>query len=191
MPNFCPQREFIFIHIPRTAGGSMEHAIKCSGGNEGGISLGNYKNGHAQLAWYPEHMIKYFFKFSIIRNPWDRIFSIYKWKTKNLSRESFEDFLITTRESSNFTHKWHIGFLNQLDYLIYKNNITINHILRFETLEQDFTDFQKRYPLIAARPLIHTHKTQAANYKDYYTNKSLDVVRRLFQKDIKYFGYEF
>jgi chondroitin 4-sulfotransferase 11 len=172
----------------------MEEAIHCSGGNEGGITLGNYQNGHSKLEWYPLDMIDDYFKFSIVRNPWDRIFSVYKWnrnQEEDLNSKNFLKFLKENKDSRNETLLWHSGFMNQLDYLMHRNNVCMDYIIRFENLLSDFFDFKRRHPEIVISELTHTHRRESLPYTEYYNSESYDLVSNLFKKDIEHFGYKF
>ena len=192
--NFCNKRKFIFIHIPRTGGGSLEKSIGLAGGNGkewGGIKLGNYRNGHSKLSWYPHEMVMSFFKFSIIRNPWDRVFSIYKWERKNINSNDFKIWLTNRINCKDETRIWHSGFLNQIDYITYENNICIDYLMRFERLEKDFSKLKKEYPHIVVNSLPHTHKTAVLNYKNFYDEDTYNIINNLFKKDINFFDYKF
>ena len=65
----------IFVHIPKTAGMSICQSL-----------FGNLAGGHATLADYQiifaKHEFDNYFKFSFVRNPWDRVYSAYNFLKK-------------------------------------------------------------------------------------------------------------
>ena len=73
----CHKSKVIFIHIPRTAGTSVEKAFV--GKDWFNIDVST-KHIYASTArdYYAEFWDEYF-KFSIVRNPWDRMLSLSKF----------------------------------------------------------------------------------------------------------------
>lgn len=130
MPLF--NNNLLFIHIPKTGGTYLENKLK---NYETGDNFGydnqtlTYKQHYTYnnyLKIYGNEKIKSFEIFTIIRNPYDRLFSAYKQKFKNTSDKN----LIIMMESNDFRD----FVLNKLENLInnrekqkYKGNIS--HIL--------------------------------------------------------------
>ena len=82
--------KFIFIHIPKCAGTSIENALSsyCKKGFLGyDKKLKGFKqhaNCHELLThnYITSEMCDSFFKFAFVRNPWDRCVSQYIWRIK-------------------------------------------------------------------------------------------------------------
>lgn len=98
-----PDRKLLFVHIPKTGGTSIAAALL----EEEGIELKTYINlpkdiqkkyvcdtrmKHAPLKDYPKvvgnSVFNNYYKFAIIRNPYDRIQSQFNWNGTNI--EVFE-----------------------------------------------------------------------------------------------------
>ena len=66
-------KKLLFVHIPRTAGTAIEKSLSVPRG----------KAVMAQHKTFKEYLDKQsfnsYFKFSFVRNPWDRIVSWYLW----------------------------------------------------------------------------------------------------------------
>ena len=80
----CHNKKCIFIHIPKTAGTSIEQFIKDNDRNP--IILLGVRNGRSMhhfsaleiKSLFPD-LFKKYYKFSFVRNPYDRLLSEYYW----------------------------------------------------------------------------------------------------------------
>jgi hypothetical protein len=196
------KHQCIFIHIPKNAGGSLRLALtnNISGTKPEGL------HQHVSARTVREiNRPQYdsFFSFAIVRNPWDRAWSMYKFALGRKGRghpdvgDSFDDFLITRKG----THGWAKSFANptlpaqrrsQTDWITDSdNNIIVNFIVRFENLHQDL---ERVYRKVGIPPLTlasHHNTSQKIHYTDAYSHEGIDFIRNHFAKDIEMFGYEF
>lgn len=146
-----------------------------------------------------------YFIFSFVRNPFERLVSCYKDKVLSskgdfdsylfgyLSRSrSFADFVGRLRWIPRTLHNSH--FASQY-HSIYKRKFggkavasrQPDFIGRFERLEQDWDLIRQKYPL---PDLPHRNATPKDDWRDYYDLRTVDMVYKLFQKDIEAFGYD-
>src|SRR5437868_3464466 len=107
----CRESRCIFVHIPKSAGISIRHSLS--------LNLGS----HTTLARYrsllPPRVFENCFKFTFVRNPWDRLVSAFlflkkggkgneKWARKHLSAyDDFEAFVrqwVTRKNIWSFAH---------------------------------------------------------------------------------------
>ena len=114
--------KLIFIHIPRTGGSSIEHAlvdkdwghIDADGNDQ--FFLKHITAEEARRVYMKEW--KGYAKFSVVRNPWDKAVSDYLWSTHRFETysniHSFEQFVKTPPEKAfsalelNRAYKWGI-----------------------------------------------------------------------------------
>jgi len=76
-----PHKKIIFIHIPRTGGTSVEKYFNFKPSVDWKIKTAQ----HLTLKEYGDHYeLDDYFKFSIVRNPWDRLISWYLWSYADL-----------------------------------------------------------------------------------------------------------
>lgn len=145
-----------------------------------------------------------YFSFSFVRNPFSRLVSCYesKYHTDPIKYGFFEfrnylfGFLSEDDGFDTFVKKvcsipprlMDRHFRPQYD-VIYDSggNCRCDYVGHFESLEEDFSKIQKRFNL---HPLPHLNKSPAANWRDYYSDETLKLVRETFQKDFETFGYE-
>ncbi len=190
----------IFIHIPKTAGISLSKTLFGNLG-PGHISIKKY-----QIIYSKEEFLNYF-KFTFVRNPWERVFSAYsflknggmneideKWAAINLKAfDNFEEFIKIGLFKRNIRR--HLHFKPQYKFLLtpYNKKILVDFIGFFENIENDFKYIKNKLSMDADVYLKHENKSgnRKHNYKDYYTNEMKDIVAHIYKKDIEIFGYNF
>jgi len=203
-------RPFIFIHIPRCAGTSIERALLPAA--TGAATLdelteasrakhwlpGKHGRQHAKLTKLAEVApLEEFFKFAVVRNPWARAVSQIEYLRAKKKKPPFasEDFRENLRAycAARFSSHGHDLAASQLDYLCDKSGVVaMDFIGRFESLPADFKKICKKLGLARVPELPHIHAmARARPYQDYYDKKTADWIRRRFARDIEYFGYEF
>jgi len=173
-------RDFLFIHINRTGGVSIRSVIA------------PYQQGsftHQTLDTYGKnHDISSLYRFAFVRNPWDRMVSIYhRRKREGILNTDFRNFVcskgIQTRVPRRFTQ------INQLDWISLGGKLAVDFVGRFENLAEDW----KRVACILGLPelLPHENASQHDHYRTYYDKETKEIVSQQFQCDIEYFGYRF
>lgn len=135
---------------------------------------------------------KSYYKFSIVRNPWDRVYSWYKnvlrdqkhMEVLNLpSNVSFKDFLLGNLGKDK---------LRPQTYWLknYKGNVEMDFIGKFENLALDFSNIAKVLNL-GSQNLPHELKSSSSVYTDFYNDELKDIVWKFYKEEIKLFDYEF
>jgi hypothetical protein len=186
----------IFIHTPKCAGVSVAQAL-----------YGNLAGGHTTLNEYirifePKNILSYF-KFSIVRNPWDRLVSAYfflkggGWGT--LDNELFTRELSGFKDFNDFVQRWlckenamisHQVFKPQNHFILDKYEIVeLDYIGRFEDLENSFKAITKSLKIESS--LVFANQSKHNVYRDYYNEKSKRIVSKVYEKDIDYLKYVF
>jgi len=141
-----------------------------------------------------------YFKFSFVRNPWDRMVSLGRFSkfygvnlgdhSINLSKyfKKFPHIEIDPRSKSKhdkFDPIKNSVFLNIL-------NVELDFIGRFENINEDF---EFVYESIGEVPTLLTNRRRERSshkhYTEYYNEETKQIVAKKFAKDIDYFGYEF
>ena len=193
---------WIFVHIQKTGGNSVRAAL---GGDifdaRKHFLARELREIHGPAAWDAA------FKFSFVRNPWDRLVSWWsmidngrKTTTQPPNRffgyvleraASFEEFLRNcTDEIVDADGRKQI-FRNQIDYLVDADGrLLVNHVGRFERLQHDFDEISRRLGRPRAE-LARTNVSRHADYRAHYTPALADMVAERYARDIAYFGYRF
>lgn len=146
---------------------------------------------HSNLQSYNKSYIKDYKIYCVIRNPFSRIISMWKWEksTKDLleganyPRLTFKEFV------NNYVEDWY--FKPQYEF-IYTDSIDMNciNLIRFENLQQDFNIVCDKIG-IPRQQLPHVNKTNHKHYTEYYDDETRQIVAEKYAKDIEYFGYKF
>lgn len=198
--------KLIFIHIPKTGGSSVEKALINIFDEKIRIDRGNTyvadKNGkqlkrpiknsyntikHATatelINQYGEEKFKEYHKFTIIRNPWDRLLSLYRWgATEHYMKHNFLNKLPKTNVDSNLRTKWTIN-----KYICdEKNNLLVDTILNFENLNEEFNNFTSEIGLDVKLP--HINKSKNSNgFKDVMDDEVINKIKDLYKTEINKF----
>lgn len=195
--------ELIFVHIPKTGGRSIEKLL-----NGIGKSI-EFQEGwdEENKTWYQHLTIKQifnlrenckdYFKFSFVRNPWDRMVSDYFYFMKHGISGEFKDFLTESKTYFNNFPKFNgnVGCkdhrLPQIHFLLDKNNdYSIDFTGKFENLQQDFDIICNKIG-IPPQQLPHINKTEHQHYTEYYDEETKQIVAEKYAKEIELFGYKF
>lgn len=190
-------KKFIFVHINKTGGTSVGKNINkyCSFSPHKHEMMfrkmpNNFVNkSNSNLYNRCRFPIEYYFKFTFVRNPWDRIVSNYSYAKEkwNPSCTDFKDYL------TNYLPKYKrkMIHLNQYDWISdFKNNIRVDFIGRFEKLQEDF-DKVCEIIKIPQQQLPYINKSNRKHYTEYYDEETKQIVAKKYAKDIEYFGYTF
>ena len=185
----------IFIHIPKTAGVSLAKAIY------GDVSLEGHRSFYFNSIALNTKSEKYF-SFTFVRNPFDRLYSAYKFLSKgginyldklafqtHLSEfKDFEDFILNGLNKKLIYEITH--FIPQHEYLCdNKGNILVDFIGRFENLDKDILLLSKK--LKKDINLSHHNFNRKLDYKKVYTDEMISKVHQIYKKDIDIFKYNF
>ncbi len=183
-------KEFIFIHIPKTAGTSMTKIF--------GEAFQKHNTAKEVIEIIGKKKWNNAYKFTVVRNPWDKVFSWYKFRVKlNQSKMatnpiSFKDWVACTYGEPKDKYYYYRAknFMPQLDWL--KNDediIDMDNIIRFENLQEDFKIVAKELGINSVLP--HINKTKETYYRDYYDEETKKIIKEWFHEDIKTFGYKY
>ena len=194
----CHNHKCIFVHIPRCGGTSMEIAIAGNDWWKVDPSTKHLIVSTAQKIYEPYW--NDYFKFTFVRNPWERMVSMSKFSEfygVNLNNgnidmsgylKKFPEIEVDPRSKSKddkFEPKKNSVYLNIL-------NVELDFIGRFENINEDFEFI---YESIGKDPttLVNDkwHQSKHKHYTEYYDEETKQIVAEKYAKDIEYFGYEF
>jgi len=207
----CHEYKCIFVHIPKTAGQSVEHIfLKLMGlrwenrsllllRENDDSSIGPPRLAHLKASEYltgrhvTEEQFKSYFKFAFIRNPWDRIVSAYRFRGHKY-RCDFKTFLFKHFPESGWTGAY-TQVIPQYEFLFdSQEQLLVDYIGRFETLQEDFYQV---CCMLGIKKLQLPHITRTSqndvprHYSEYYDDESREFIAQFYKKDILVFNYAF
>jgi hypothetical protein len=206
------KHKFIFVHIPKCAGSSIEQFLLRNEGVEVTVGEKFYLNSlsdnvkkeylldyplhsysqHFPLGRYSPKFVLNYYCFTFVRNPWDLLVSEYFYIIENYDIDfSFEEFIYLGKDIKNVeAFRWFVERGNHLKLQFTFLSKGIDFIGRFENLQDDFNIICDRIG-IPQQDLPHGNKSNHKRYVEYYNDSTREVVAKRYAKDIEYFGYEF
>lgn len=205
----------IFIHIPKCAGSSIFRFL-----NPNIVLDWKVPNYDVLFGWCPKRKLHLqhatakqlletelinekqwatYFKFSIVRNPWDRALSDYYWIQKDrkikgsfkdfiLKRDVFEKFLT----DDNSMHYRGDHLLQQSDFFDVEGQYALDYVGRFENLQKDIETMSK---IIGVDSEFKQHEKKSnkayRHYSIFYTNSNKQLIQNVYNEDIERFEYSF
>jgi len=195
----CHSRKIIFIHIPKTAGSSIEHLLRDEGRYE--LDFIGVRNGRSthhymgiELKLILKDLYPKYYKFSFVRNPYDRLVSEYFWcRINNVGHKfnkTFDEFLDyvedVVKNKKFFKPIENDHFIPQYSFLFFNNKLLVNNIFKYEDLETVG-------PLIKKRLKIKTtlqHLNKSVKNEITLTQEQKDRVYNLYKIDFETFNYD-
>ena len=188
------RKKIIFIHIPKTGGTSMENALRGK--------LGQLFTTHRKASEYASHNdLDKFFKFTIVRNPWDKMVSEYFYYREGGSKGFKKDKILSRKMPDSFLRFIKNDFwplkperpkhhCTQLSFLgANKKENVMDYVCKFETLRKDAAVVSGKIGFHLNLP--HLRKSKHSHYSEYYDDEAREIVADAYREDIQYFGYKF
>lgn len=184
----------IFIHIPKTAGTSIENVLR----NNGRI-VDTGSDHHTLQQYYDEGLLNSsYFRFTIVRNTFDRIYSLYAYmkagdngtkegkKLQGMMPTNFRDFCYEYIKDGPRIDKIK-KLQSQFDYITIDGAVAVDHIGRFSTLQEDYAYL--KYKLGLEMDLPHTRINKHEHYTEHYTDELYSIVEDAYVDEIQYFNF--
>lgn len=197
----------IFVHIPKCGGTSIENVIWPESRNTSDLWMGfvsrfrnKYQTGGLQhlLATQireevGEKAFQDYFKFTIVRNPWDKAVSQFFYMRQ---RPDLREY-IGMKEDDTFMryleltkNKLHVQWEKQHKFFQDVNGKTIvDFIGRLENFNEDSAHIFNRLGIQAEIP--HVNATRHKHYSEYYNTETREMVAEMYKDDIRILWYKF
>lgn len=206
------ERNFIFIHIPKTGGSSINHLLfpyrNFDYYTDSHLTVENYRN------WIDMDLFNGLYKFSFVRNPWDLQVSTWRYSVKNHGLTiSFKDYikwkfiedtnLMDYRKFANSSEHdqnnelirsaFYVNRVPQIYFLISeKGYIMMDYIGNLENIEEDMSNICSTLEIDYQHvPKINVSNYENKPYQEYYDEETKIIVDNWFKLDIEIFKYEF
>ncbi|SFU61865.1 Sulfotransferase family protein [Pustulibacterium marinum] len=211
------EHKCIFIHIPKCAGSSIFNYFIDRKTHDVSWKKPNYE---VLYGWCPKRKIhlqhatakqlieteliseahwKEYFKFTFVRNPWDRAYSDYLWIQKDTgAKGSFKDFILKQKgfkkvlmDNSEMSYRGDHTIL-QTDFFDNEGLCQMDFVGRFENLQTDFSRVINELDLEASFSQHEKRNVQRKmHYSEFYTGSKKRLVEEAYKEDITLLGYHF
>jgi sulfotransferase famil protein len=198
----------IFVHIPKCAGQSVERVFLSKTGltweNRSPLLLRynpDPRLGPERLAHlYAMEYVRFgyisagdflsYFKFSIVRNPWEKLVSEYKYRIETTGM-SFSDFLFfhfPKEGMSDFRRHMEPQWKFVCDT---NKNVIVDKLVRMENLQEEIeSTFQRIFNERIVLPKIN-QSLNPTDYRQFYDDRTARFVEEFYKDDIELFNYTF
>ena len=176
--------KFMFYHIPKTAGTSLHTVLKryAVGPHVNEPHLTRVRSHVGVEPTWDKYKGGEYFSFAIVRNPYDRMFSLYNFlKKRRVIKETLEEFINKMdREPSQFK------------LLNYNGVVPLSFVGKFENLEEDFNfiadkiKIKERYKNL---PKLFK-AVNNGNYKEQINNELKAIIDEKHHDDFINFNYK-
>ena len=184
----------LFIHVPKTGGQSVHRAM-------------GLKNGpHRPLSFYKVKRSRYVF--TVVRNPYDRAISLWKWYSELHERpmkkrtphnaamnvlarkcESADQFWLNYLDKKSLSYQLRYSpmlrpqmfFLKDKKSKVSRVSDSINRVIRFENLSDEFEGIKKRFGF---KELPHINSSKRLE-GDEMSEECRSLIRELYPEDFE------
>jgi len=147
--------------------------------------------------------------FAIIRNPWSKVVSRYTFNqsvierknkhTKGYKSQTFEEFIEDRHVWGNIPYYWHRAIRNwypQKDHVVDENGHLQCDILRLEFFDEEVVKYLELKSVPEKRnvsngKIVKNKIVNQKSYKDFYTEKTIQIIGDWYNEDIEFFGFDF
>ena len=132
-----------------------------------------------------------YFKFCFVRNPYERVVSDYIWRIESRARKiGFRDFLLRMLNEDFSGNAIDAHYDNWPIYTI-GEKVAVDYIGRYEHLHSDFNEVLAKLNLPIPNFLNQEKKIKNYDYRTYYSSTDVELVAKIFRKEIDHFQYQF
>lgn len=192
-------KDFIFIHIPKSAGSSILRPLRSFTSlhywspqrftNSGGTYIGHVSIFKMlEKGFIKKDFLKKAIVFCFIRNPYKRAVSLFNHIGREEGFTSFESFVknLPNIEPIGLYNRKGLSMCNpQTDWITDSSgNFIVNFIGKVDSIN---SDFKKLCKLIDIKPSIIdvVNKKEHAYYSSYYTLKTKKLIEEFYKEDFK------
>lgn len=191
------EKRAIFFHIPKCAGTSIASAVF-------GYDKVSHRDAKKYQQIFSEQDFNAYFKFTVVRNPYDRLISAYtylkngggttgdqNWAIKHLSHyENFEDFVFSGLNKPHIINYHH--FRPQYKYICLpgKTEPVVDYIGKLENLAEVESVLSEKLNL-SELGINKKNTSKRGDYKSYYSPESIKRVADIYKIDLELLNYTF
>lgn len=206
-------KQFIFIHVPKTAGTSIgrllrPYALAKTPKTQFRRVLSKlpipeqpekaYRPVHASARWvrlkYGAERFDAFYSFAVVRNPYDLFVSRYNYilnrerhhSHRKVRRASFLEYARAEKRKLIFGARDQMSMLDDG-----AGRIIVKNLFRFENLDRAAERICADLGISQETTLPKVNDYPRDHYSTYYDDESRAIVETIYKRDLEAFGYGF
>jgi Sulfotransferase family len=186
-------RKIIFFHNPKTAGRSTIAMLGLA--EDKHFKLTHFEPAEARRCIFQDGWDE-FLSFSFVRNPWDRMASLYEFHRSVeygvFQHMNISHVLARTYDFEEWLRVNDAGVARSNYFGMPQSNWTagVSRVYQFEDYTKAIDDLAA---MTGTNPRsVHVNASRRQPYRDYYkSDKSIDIVARIDADTIEKYGYQF
>lgn len=179
------KNNLLFVHIPKTAGTSIRYAMSEIDEDVDKWHVHNRLSSYKNIL--SEEAYNKMFKFTFVRNPWDRTIALYLWMRSKVFFNANPTFCTKIRKQSFVQFIKNMD--NTLDWISINRRVKLDFIGRFEHFNESMDDLCSKSGVMLEKFKLNTNSHE--HYSYYYNEETKAMIERKFQKEIEMFDYRF
>lgn len=203
------EKNFVFIHVPKTAGGSLRAWLQ-PWSLPTDRSVAKRLLTHVPIRVSPENihfrthdraldaqrklgtaLFTRLHSFAVIRNPYAHAVSYHHFVQRDIRRRRGARFRGFSFEEGLLFRLRRLKPQNQTHMITDRHGrIIVDRVMHFENLAAELETLRRDLGLPPA-PLGHLNKTNVAPYQTFYCARTRGLVERLYAMDFALFPYDF
>lgn len=183
---------FLFVHIPKTAGTSLSHALlRVAGGRHPQcLATTKHETLEAFAARVGRDAVSSRFSFAVVRNPLTRFASHFRYlKTRDVPEtrhlQLLDDYARAVESGDPAICK-PARVAPQHSFVAIDGRIGVDHIARFETLDADLGVLARK---LGIGPILLPHLNMSRHPAEAPSSYVRAMVSRYYADDFRIFGY--
>lgn len=194
--------KLIFVGIPKNASTSL-HMMLTNKTDYQGVGH-NHRTIFDEYEENDEDLLMHYDSLCIVRNPYDRFFSAFKFQfpyngpiSMDNYKNAFNEFAQSVNKPSFQNNLSNEHYWPQYKFVTMNKRIVVDDILRYESLEDDWKEYQKKWnqrrqlPYKMNLPLLHQNSSDIEiHWSDIYEGESREEVYEYYRHDFEIFGYK-
>ena len=138
-------------------------------------------------------LIHDYFKFAVIRNPWDRFISGWKYCESTRDRSLMDVLTKPPREGHDYRH---LTRPQHLTLFGSDGKLAVDYLIRFEALDEGYREVCRRIGkaddrLARVNVARRSFWSRRPVYRKLFDAPARDLFEKIFSGDIRRFGYHF
>ena len=185
-------KKLLFMKMGRSAGTSImetlnSYIVKTSRG----WNLGQGGNDEWLKNITDEEIIRDYFVFLNVRNPFSRVVSYYEVTKHHYPKHDFnlfikEHFLDSKGNIKKIPNNGHL-WPSSIHYEFENGQRFVDFVIKVENLTEDWKNFCSKVEI----PFRDLGNKKLIDYRPYFTSEQIEIVSKFYKRDLELFNYEF